>query len=193
MNMSSEKQDSEGKSQRDLEPEDQAEAKKKPDMDASMEKEDQEDAVDEFDVENGEKEEKSTLDIDWENRVLCQDGNCIGVIGPDGFCKECGSPYRGGGNTSAPEKASDSANFVFGDKDDEGPNAQETVTENSAGNSGEDEKNVDFDDVAQKPDADLEWEQRKLCSDGNCIGVIGPDGLCKECGKPYESNSGGER
>jgi hypothetical protein len=35
--------------------------------------------------------------------------------------------------------------------------------------------------------ADLEWEQRTLCSDESCIGVIGPDGLCKECGKPYES------
>ena len=27
-------------------------------------------------------------------------------------------------------------------------------------------------------------EERILCSDGNCIGVIGSDGLCKECGKP---------
>jgi hypothetical protein len=29
-----------------------------------------------------------------------------------------------------------------------------------------------------------EWENRQLCSDGNCIGVIGPDGRCKECGRP---------
>ena len=34
-------------------------------------------------------------DIDWENRILCSDGNCIGVIGPDGCCKECGRPYEG--------------------------------------------------------------------------------------------------
>lgn len=34
-----------------------------------------------------------------------------------------------------------------------------------------------------------EWENRILCSDGNCIGVIGPDGRCKECGKPYEGNT----
>jgi hypothetical protein len=32
-------------------------------------------------------------DSDWDNRVLCSDGNCIGVIGPDGNCKECGKPY----------------------------------------------------------------------------------------------------
>jgi len=40
---------------------------------------------------------------------------------------------------------------------------------------------------AKKSDADLEWEQRKLCVDESCIGVIGPDGRCKECGKPYET------
>jgi len=27
-----------------------------------------------------------------ENRVLCSDGNCIGVIGPDGRCGVCGKP-----------------------------------------------------------------------------------------------------
>jgi hypothetical protein len=31
----------------------------------------------------------------------------------------------------------------------------------------------------------IDFASRKLCSDGNCIGVIGPDGRCKECGKPY--------
>jgi hypothetical protein len=31
-----------------------------------------------------------------------------------------------------------------------------------------------------------DWTSRQLCSDGNCIGVIGPDGRCKECGKALE-------
>ena len=35
--------------------------------------------------------------------------------------------------------------------------------------------------------SDVEWEQRTLCMDESCIGVIGPDGRCKECGLPYES------
>ena len=39
--------------------------------------------------------ETKTNDIDWEQRVLCSDGNCIGVIGPDGSCKECGKKYEG--------------------------------------------------------------------------------------------------
>jgi hypothetical protein len=30
-----------------------------------------------------------------EGRVLCQDEACIGVIGPDGRCKECGAEYSG--------------------------------------------------------------------------------------------------
>lgn len=29
------------------------------------------------------------------------------------------------------------------------------------------------------------WDDRRLCSDESCIGVIGPDGRCKECGKPF--------
>lgn len=31
---------------------------------------------------------------DFSSRVLCSDGNCIGVIDEKGFCKECGKPYK---------------------------------------------------------------------------------------------------
>jgi hypothetical protein len=31
----------------------------------------------------------------------------------------------------------------------------------------------------------VDFASRKLCSDGTCIGIIGVDGRCKECGKPY--------
>jgi hypothetical protein len=31
-----------------------------------------------------------------------------------------------------------------------------------------------------------EWEIRTLCGDGKCIGIIGSDGRCKECGKTLE-------
>ena len=37
-------------------------------------------------------------------------------------------------------------------------------------------------------DGDIDWENRTLCSDESCIGVIGSDGRCKECGLPYENN-----
>lgn len=93
--------------------------------------------------------------IDWDKRVLCSDESCIGTIGPDGKCRECGKPYEG----ILPE----------GHGNDDAP---ESMTEASAKVS------------AETAESDDEWDKRVLCSDGACIGVIGPDGKCKECGKP---------
>jgi hypothetical protein len=114
-----------------------------------------------------EETQNTQTDIDWENRVLCSDGNCIGTLGPDGRCKECGLPYEGDlpaamaeseapGETAPPEP----------------PRPLENGTET------EDPE----EESASASDAD--WENRRLCVDGNCIGVIGPDGHCKECGRP---------
>lgn len=33
------------------------------------------------------------------------------------------------------------------------------------------------------------WEERIPCSDGTCIGIIGLDGRCGVCGKPFQSES----
>ena len=101
-------------------------------------------------------------DEEWARRVLCSDESCIGVIGPDGQCKECGKPYEG----ELPDMEVSSQ-----DAEDEFPT--ESVSEEPAA-----------EDTEEPGDQD-DWSQRKLCSDGNCIGVIGPDGKCKECGKPY--------
>ena len=108
-------------------------------------------------------ESSETTDLDWENRRLCPDGNCIGVIGPDGRCKECGRRDDAeASEISDPPEQTDTS----------------TVT-----NENEPENDPDLDDI---PDPD--WENRTLCPDGNCIGVIGPDGRCKECGKRYEAD-----
>ncbi len=32
---------------------------------------------------------------------------------------------------------------------------------------------------------ETDFSKRKLCSDGSCIGVIGKNGKCQICGKPY--------
>jgi len=54
---------------------------------------------------------------------------------------------------------------------------------------------LDYPCIASIPDVseqepkrkdDDSLEERVLCSDGACIGVIGPDGRCKVCGKPYQ-------
>lgn len=49
------------------------------------------------------------------------------------------------------------------------------------------EVHTDLTDAAAEGDDEgtVDFASRKLCSDGTCIGVIGPDGRCKECGKPY--------
>jgi len=36
---------------------------------------------------------------------------------------------------------------------------------------------------AKPADAPTEWNDRTLCNFGACVGVIGPDGACKTCGK----------
>jgi len=33
-------------------------------------------------------------------------------------------------------------------------------------------------------DKDEDWGKRTLCIDESCIGTIGPNGRCRECGKP---------
>ena len=101
-------------------------------------------------------EAKIKSDDNWENRILCRDESCIGVIGPDGRCKECGKPYE----------------------ELQTPEAQTARTDSEA---------VVGNDSSEAPVKEDNWENRTLCSDESCIGVIGPDGRCKECGRPYQA------
>jgi len=120
---------------------------------------------------NEDEQETSFSNTDWDNRILCSDGNCIGVIGPDGHCRECGKKYEG----TLPET-------LVSDKESPSEGDQEP-------SAGADIDAPPHPTAAVTPGEDTEsddWSARKLCSDGNCIGVIGPDGLCKECGKPSE-------
>ena len=96
-------------------------------------------------------------DEDWEKRILCVDESCIGTIGHDGRCRECGKPYDGAINPGA---------------------AVTAITQEQA---------EPVDNLKINPEnsvSDDEWEKRVLCSDETCIGTIGPDGRCRECGKP---------
>ena len=38
-----------------------------------------------------------------------------------------------------------------------------------------------------------EWDRRQLCADGACVGVIGPDGTCKVCGRAAPGYDGAYR
>ena len=118
------------------------------------------------------KTTKQQANIDWENRVLCSDGNCIGVIGTDGRCKECGLLFDGDLPAAAPGK------------DIETETTHTEPAEPVARREAVEEAENPEEESA--PATDDEWENRRLCDDGNCIGVIGPDGKCKECGLAYK-------
>jgi len=94
-------------------------------------------------------------------RIPCADGACIGTIGTDGCCRECGLEYDG----PLPERLDDST----GDGDHRAP---EDVRQDDHA----------FTPAPSEADDDDPWASRQLCPDGACIGVIGPDGRCGECG-----------
>jgi len=111
-------------------------------------------------------EDLPASDEDWDSRVLCSDESCIGVIGSDGRCRECGKPA--GPDFTPPS----------GDRSPDGDKPTVELPEKVA----EPQETVDEDLVI----ADDEWDQRILCNDESCIGVIGSDGCCRECGRPYK-------
>jgi hypothetical protein len=93
-------------------------------------------------------------DIDWDNRRLCSDDSCIGIIGPDGRCRICGLP-----DSKATEDSYQSICVSTVQIESEPPvEDHEPESEDST------------------------WEDRKLCSDDSCIGTIGTDGRCNVCG-----------
>lgn len=112
-----------------------------------------------------EHENESLSNLEWQNRVLCSDESCIGTIGKDGRCTECGKPYAG----ELPTRTVDEPAQAPAAPAEPAP----TIDSPPPPDTGEpvEESNPD-------------WEKRQLCPDENCIGVIGPDGRCKECGRP---------
>jgi hypothetical protein len=134
----------------------------------------------------------------WDDRILCPDDNCIGVIGPDGACKVCGrvapSTARAGSDPSG--KASEGDDDEY-DDDEDGEYEDDEDGEYEDDEDGEYEDDEDADAVA---DADVEpglaataakpkarsgddWDNRELCPDGACTGVMAPGGKCSVCGR----------
>lgn len=100
---------------------------------------------------------------DWDQRTLCPDGSCVGVIGPDGTCKVCGRAAPNWG-----EERMRGLNEEPADEDDE---------------EDDDEYEDDEDEAEDSGEPSEEWDDRKLCPDGACVGLIGPDGTCNVCGR----------
>ena len=96
-----------------------------------------------------------STEVDFDDdRDLCPDGSCIGLIGEDGRCKVCGRA-----------------------KDPESTQAREQIAaEMPSDESLEGDPTGSFGD-----------DDRQLCPDGACIGLIGSDGKCKVCGRAASS------
>jgi hypothetical protein len=111
-------------------------------------------------------------------RRLCPDGSCIGVVGDDGRCKVCGRDAGGGAKSGGAKSAAAPATGVAA--------VSEATTDESdldSGSSDSDDNDVVAADAAE-PGALSFDPARRLCSDGNCIGLIGPNGNCNVCGQP---------
>ena len=72
----------------------ESEEKKEPLAEPSDDREDTPAKGSEPQPREDEPEDLPALDEDWDSRVLCSDESCIGVIGPDGRCRECGRPHK---------------------------------------------------------------------------------------------------
>ena len=104
---------------------------------------------------------------EWERRQLCADGNCVGVIGDDGVCKVCGR--------AAPNWGDERKRGTIDEPHDAGEDAGPIATAPAPAPAAA--------AAEPEPERDGEWDQRRLCADDACVGVIGDDDKCKICGK----------
>ncbi len=95
-----------------------------------------------------------------EDRVLCSDEACIGLVGTDGKCKECGLRYDG-------------ADPLPG-----------TPSDDLSKPAAESESSEDDSTPESCPDTGCDPDERVCCIDESCIGIIGAGGKCGTCGKP---------
>ncbi len=144
---------------------------------------------------------------EWEKRLLCPDGACVGVIGDDGICKLCGrvAPNWGeerrrgllvDGAVSGADPVPESEHSDEDGANDDHEGDGDDYEGDEDGEDGDDSDDGDADD-GEAPSSDdasppiagaaSEWDGRKLCPDGACVGLIGDGGTCNVCGRSGSS------
>jgi hypothetical protein len=105
--------------------------------------------------------------FDPQRRRLCADDSCVGLVGPDGRCKQCGLAHPEG-----PPNGAGSAVFASPPAlvDDPPPVRHRAAP-------------IDDSEATFDP-------SRSLCPDGACVGVLGPDRRCSVCGRGPEAVGG---
>jgi len=93
------------------------------------------------------------MSFDPNQRRLCPDGACVGVIGEDGKCRVCGTVDPDGPPTTPLRVV---------------PPPTETAEPVAS---------------PQPVDGEAFDPNRRLCPDEGCIGVVDADGRCKVCGR----------
>ena len=107
-----------------------------------------------------------------EQRFLCVDDLCIGLVGSDSCCRICHrlnpeAKAYAAAHPAAPALVATAEHQVEAQPDSASP----LMPDLSANHESSIEPSDDF-------------AERVLCSNEACIGVIGSDGCCRECGKP---------
>jgi hypothetical protein len=139
----------------------------------------------------------SDANDEWNHREVCPDGSCVGLIGPEGTCKVCGRAAPNWGDERKrgmiePEEEEDDDDDDDEDDDaaDEGDDGGDEDDDEDDEDDEDDDEEEDEEDEAAVPAEVAEpakgggaWANRKLCSDGACVGVIGANGKCKVCGR----------
>jgi len=118
------------------------------------------------------KGSKTQADIEWEKRTLCSDETCIGTIGLNGKCRVCGKTLGAVNKQETPDQEAPLQESTQEDTPQSEVHTKDDITEK-----------IEVEEEEGIGPGDGDWENRILCSDEGCIGVIGPDGKCKECGK----------
>jgi hypothetical protein len=122
--------------------------------------------------------------FDPNDRRLCDDGNCLGVI-VSGKCNVCGlvaeADDDGGGSPRDPGTGGTSDS---GPPRDPGSGTSDARSPRDPGTGTTTGRSAPTP-VASASDAFD--ESRTLCPDGACVGVVGPDGKCKVCGRSAAS------
>ncbi len=109
----------------------------------------------------------------FEERVLCDDGMCTGVVARDGRCGTCGRLHELAPNDDA---------HVLGAAHDAATN--DAATNDEATNDGA------ANDEAALPEAtndETDDDAREPCDDGLCTGVLNAERVCGTCGRPAGS------
>jgi hypothetical protein len=108
---------------------------------------------------------------DWDQRQLCPDGGCVGVIGTDGTCKVCGRV--------APNWGDERNRGLLAPSDEDDVDDDDDVDDED--DEGADDEAPAAYVVTPAAEGEPGWDDRKLCPDDACIGLIGADGRCKVC------------